>query len=48
MGDHWMFSATGASLRKPMCGDMDAWVFINPGEKLHEPSTPAHTYKCEN
>lgn len=48
LGDHWMFSAAGAAMRKPGCGDVDAWVFINPGEKSHEPSTPPQTFKCEN
>jgi len=48
LGDHWLFSATGASTRKPACGDMDAWVFIRPGEKSHEPSQVPHTFKCAN
>lgn len=47
LGDHWMFSAAGAAMRKPSCGDVDAWVFINPGEKSHEPSTPPQTFKCK-
>lgn len=48
MGDHWLFSASGAISRKPACGDMDAWVFIFPGENSHEPSIKPHTFKCEN
>jgi hypothetical protein len=47
-GDHWMFSAAGASMRKPLCGDMDGWVFINPGEKMHAPASAPHTRKCTN
>ena len=48
LGDTWMFSASGASGRKPACGDMDAWVFINPGETNHEPAQKPHTFKCAN
>lgn len=47
LGNHWLFSATGASTRKPKCGDVDAWVFINPSEKLHEPSVTPMTFKCK-
>ena len=48
LGDTWMFSASGASGRKPACGDMDAWVFIGPGEKNHEPVQKPNTFKCVN
>ncbi|MFM6978202.1 MAG: hypothetical protein ACKOWR_05785 [Micrococcales bacterium] len=47
LGDHWMFSAAGAGMRKPDCGDVDAWVFINSGEKSHEPSIAPDTFKCQ-
>ena len=47
LGDHWLFSAAGASMRKPNCGDADAWVFVNPGEKSHEPIVSPHTCKCQ-
>lgn len=48
LGDHWMFSAAGAGMRKPACGDVDAWVFINPGEKSHEPDITPMTFKCQH
>lgn len=48
LGDHWMFSAAGASMRKPACGDVEAWVFIAPGEKVHEPAINPLTFKCQN
>lgn len=47
LGGNWLFSATGASMRKPKCGEVDAWVFINPGEKSHEPETKPVTYRCQ-
>ena len=47
LGNHWMFSAAGASMRKPKCGDVDAWVFLNPGEKTHEPSLAPLTHTCQ-
>lgn len=47
LGDNWLFSAAGASMRKPLCGDVDAWVFVNPGEKSHEPSVTPQTKKCQ-
>jgi hypothetical protein len=47
LGNHWMFSATGATSRNPKCGDTDAWVFIEPGEESHEPSQQPRTFKCD-
>jgi hypothetical protein len=47
LGDHWMFSATGATSRIPECGDTDAWVFIEPGEQSHEPAEQPKTFKCD-
>ncbi len=48
LGDHWFYSASGASSREPACGDVDAWVFINPGEPNHEPTKKPKTFKCED
>ena len=28
----WQFSAQGASSRKPACGEVDGWRFVEPGE----------------
>jgi hypothetical protein len=46
LGDHWLFSAAGAGMRKPKCGDVDGWVFLNPGEKTHQPSVEPMTHTC--
>lgn len=48
LGNNWMFSAAGASMRNPKCGDVDAWVFIGPGEENREPSLAPVTLKCLN
>ena len=48
LGNHWMFSAAGASMRKPKCGDVDAWVFLNPGEQTHEPAVTPMTRSCQH
>lgn len=48
LGGNWLFSATGASMRKPKCGEADAWVFINPGEDSHEPEIKPVTFKCQH
>lgn len=47
-GNHWMFSGIGAGMRKPFCGDVDAWVYIEPGQKVREPSIAPKTFKCKN
>ncbi len=46
LGNNWMFSAAGASMRKPKCGDVDAWVFLKSGEEAHEPSIAPMTRSC--
>jgi hypothetical protein len=46
LGNNWKFSIAGASLRKPLCGDVDAWVFVNSGEESHEPELAPQTKKC--
>lgn len=46
-GNHWMFSGVGASMRKPACGDVDAWVFIKAGQSAHPPLTEPQTFKCK-
>lgn len=46
LGNNWLFSATGASTRKPKCGDVDAWVFIKSGEKTREPAVTPVTFQC--
>lgn len=47
LGNHWLFSAAGASMRKPKCGDVEGWVFLNPGEKTHQPSVEPSTHLCQ-
>lgn len=47
-GNHWMLSGVGAATRKPKCGDVDGWVFIAPGELLHEPKAAPVTFQCKH
>lgn len=48
IGKSWIYSVTGASIRKPKCGDIEAWVFEEPtsGTSAEPPTVNPEPLSC--
>lgn len=48
-GDEWLYSPTGASMRKPNCGDVEAWVFEVPTseQSANHPVSLPKPFACQ-
>lgn len=48
-GNTWIYSVTGAGIRKPKCGDVEAWVFAEPTgyESAEPPKTQPKPLVCQ-
>lgn len=48
-GNHWIYAVTGASIRKPKCGDVEGWVFEVPtsSESAEAPKTSPEPITCK-